>query len=170
MARNRVTNTPIAVDGRSRVVIENVRPEVDNGRYPIKRTVGETLTVEADVFVDGHDKIVSLLLYRREEQREWIEVPMTPLGNDRWRAAFRVTETGRYRYTVIARVDHYQSWRHDLARRPDTDPDLKMVFLTGVELVKKSAANVSGKDAERLNALARTLGGNATVTEKRLVT
>ncbi len=110
------------------MVIENVRPEVDNGRYPIKRTVGEPVTVEADVFVDGHDKIASLLLYRREDEREWTEVPMAPLGNDRWRAAFRVTEIGRYRYTVMAWVDHFQSWRHDLARRPDTDPDLKMVF------------------------------------------
>lgn len=56
MVKSRVTDAPTAVDGRCRVVIGNVRPEVDNGRYPIKRTVGETVTVEADVFVDGHDK------------------------------------------------------------------------------------------------------------------
>jgi starch synthase (maltosyl-transferring) len=68
MAKNRVTNAPIPVDGRSRVVIQKVRPEVDNGRYPIKRTVSKPVTLEADVFVDGHDKLVSLLLYRRGDE------------------------------------------------------------------------------------------------------
>jgi len=169
MAKTRRTDAPITVDGRARAVIENVRPEVDNGRYPIKRTVGEAVTVEADVFVDGHDKLASLLLYRRDDEREWAEVPMAPLGNDRWSASFRVTEAGRYRYTVIAWVDHFQSWRHELTRRPDTDPDLKMVFLTGAELVTRAAANITGRDAERLGAIARTLSGSATVVEKRRV-
>jgi len=169
MAKTRVPPSPISTDGQSRVVIEGVRPEVDNGRYPIKRSVGEPVTIEADVFVDGHDKLASLLLYRRETSHEWTEVPMVPLVNDRWHATFQVTEVGRYRYTIVAWVDHYQSWCHDLVRRPDTDPDLKMVFLTGSELVKKAAANITGKDAERLNALARTLSGGAALTEKRRV-
>lgn len=169
MAKTQRTDVPITVDGRARAVIENVHPELDNGRYPIKRTVGEAVTVEADVFVDGHDKLASLLLYRREDEREWTEVPMVALGNDRWRAAFRVTEVGRYRYTVIAWVDHFQSWRHELTRRPDTDPDLKMVFLTGAGLVTRAAANITGRDAERLGAIARTLSGSASVVEKHRV-
>ncbi|MDP2705998.1 MAG: alpha-1,4-glucan--maltose-1-phosphate maltosyltransferase, partial [Burkholderiales bacterium] len=160
---------PNSTDGQNRVVIEGVRPEVDNGRYPVKRTVGEPVTVEADVFVDGHDMLKSLLLYRRESAREWSEIPMNPLVNDRWSGTFHVTEVGRYRYTVVAWVDHFQSWCHDLVRRPDADPDLTMVFLTGAEFIKKAAANITGKDAERLNTLARTLGGSATVAEKRRV-
>ncbi len=169
MAKTRTPPTPISTDGRSRAVIEGVRPEVDDGRYPVRRAVGEPVTVEADVFVDGHDKPRSLLLYRRESAHEWSEVPMALVDNDRWRATFHATEVGRYRYTVVAWVDHFQSWCHDLVRRPDTDPDLKTVFLTGAELVKKAAANITGKDAERLSALARTLGGSAAVAEKRLV-
>ena len=169
MAKSRAPQTPIPTDGQCRAVIESVRPEVDNGRYAIKRSVGEPVTVEADVFVDGHDRLRSLLLYRRESGREWSEISMTPLVNDRWSATFHVTEVGRYRYTVVAWVDHFQSWCHDLVRRPDTDPDLNMVFISGADMVKKAAANITGKDAERLNAIARTLGGSAPVAEKRSV-
>ena len=50
--------------GRRRVIIEQVEPQVNNGRFPIKRTVGETVTVDADVFTDGPDRIHCKLLYR----------------------------------------------------------------------------------------------------------
>jgi len=163
MAKTRAPDALISTDGRCRAVIENVRPEVDNGRYPVKRAVGEPVTVEADVFVDGHDRLTSLLLYRREADREWSEVPMVPLGNDRWRATFQATEVGRYRYTVMAWVNHFRSWCHDLTRRPDTDPDMKMVFLAGAELIAQTAANTTGRDVEHLTAIARTLGGTITV-------
>ena len=73
-------------DGRKRVVIESVEPEIDAGRFAIKRIVGDTVTVEADVFADGHDHIAARLLFRFSEIPEWTAVPMQPLGNDRWRA------------------------------------------------------------------------------------
>src|SRR5687767_9632236 len=79
-------------EGRKRVVIEGVQPELDCGRYPIKRTVGEAVVVEADDFTDGHDAIACRLLYRKEEAAEWTEVPLEPLANDRWRAKFTVSE------------------------------------------------------------------------------
>jgi starch synthase (maltosyl-transferring) len=165
------TRTPdssrIETDGRSRVAIENVRPEVDGGRFPIKRAAGEAVTVEADAFVDGHDKLVCLLLYRRETEREWTEVPMTAVGNDRWRGKFRVTEPGRYRYTVIAWVDHFHSWCHDLSKRPDSDPDLPMVFLAGAALIKQSMENVTGTDTHSLNEVIRALTGKTAAAEKR---
>src|SRR5580658_6769450 len=83
------------VAGRNRVAIENVTPQVDGGRFPIKRVVGEAVTVEADVFADGHDQVACALLYRRERDRDWTRVPMAPLGNDRWRAEVRVSSVGR---------------------------------------------------------------------------
>ena len=85
--------------GRSRAVIENVKPEIDCGRFPAKRTVGERMTVEADIFVDGHDALSALLLYRKEGASTWIETPMQPLVNDRWRGTFEVNEIGNYYYT-----------------------------------------------------------------------
>src|SRR5436305_13644518 len=77
-----------------RVVIESVRPEVDCGRYPVKRAVGDDVTVEADVFTHGHDAVVAELLWRRAGASEWQATPMTFLGNDHWTASFRVEELG----------------------------------------------------------------------------
>ena len=99
------------VEGRHRIIVESVTPEVDGGRYPIKRTIGEDVVVEADVFTDGHDLLGVALLYRRDRDPQWIEAPMALLTNDRWQASFRVTELGRYRYTVTGWVDHFQTWR-----------------------------------------------------------
>src|SRR5690606_36337885 len=89
-------------DGRRRVVIESVRPEVDCGRFPAKRVVGDLVVVEADVFTDGHDRIACRLKYRGPGEAEWRETPMEPLANDRWRGRFQVDTLGRYEYTVAA--------------------------------------------------------------------
>src|SRR5512138_2246736 len=79
-----------------RVVIESVRPQVDCGRYPVKRAVGEDVVVEADVFTDGHDAVVAELLWRFQGSDTWERAPMEFLGNDHWRAAFPVERLGRY--------------------------------------------------------------------------
>lgn len=85
-----------------RVVIEGVSPEIDGGRFPIKRIVGDEVCVEADVFCDGHDALEGVLSYRHEEDRRWTEVPLRPLVNDRWQAQFQVRKLGSYRYTLKA--------------------------------------------------------------------
>ena len=74
--------------GRRRVIIERVSPEIDGGRFPIKRVPGEPVEVEADIFADGHDVISALLLYRSATELTWTELEMAPLPNDRWRATF----------------------------------------------------------------------------------
>ena len=71
-----------------RVVVEAVAPEIDGGRFAIKRTPGEQVIVEADVYADGHDTLGAAVLWRRRGDERWNETAMTPLGNDRWRAAF----------------------------------------------------------------------------------
>src|SRR5437870_3558688 len=96
---------PKTETGRARVVIASVTPQIDCGRYPIKRTVGEKVVVEADLFTDGHDAIGCLLLYRQEPEPQWTEVPMEVLLNDRWRAEFTVLALGLYRYSLQSWVD-----------------------------------------------------------------
>ena len=96
------------VNGRHRIVVEKVTPEVEAGRYPIKRTMGEDVVVEADVFTHGHDLLGAALLYRRSHDPQWVEAPMAFLTNDRWQASFRVAELGRYLYTVTGWVDHFR--------------------------------------------------------------
>jgi len=89
-------------EGRYRVIIEGVNPEIDGGRFPIKRTVGEKVFVEADIFTDSHDALSCILLYRKDDESQWRESPMEFLINDRWRGAFTVTQVGQYRYTMQA--------------------------------------------------------------------
>lgn len=139
-------------DGRGRVIIENVKPQVDGGRFPIKRTLGESVVVEADAFTDGHDRIRCLLCYRKEEGVQWHEVPMQPLGNDRWRGTFLVRDLGRHLYTVRGWVDHWASWRHDLARRTEPD-DIDVALMVGAALIHEAAGRAHGEDAGELHEL-----------------
>ena len=93
---------PAPAEGRERAVIENLTPQVDGGRFAVKRIVGDRVEVEADCFTDGHDVLACRLRFRRDDDRTWQESPMTALGNDRWRGEFTVDAIGRYRYTVSA--------------------------------------------------------------------
>ncbi len=128
----------VKADGRARVVIEGVKPEVDAGRFPAKRSVGEQVQVEADIFCDGHDVIRCLLCHRRAGEADWHETPMQPLGNDRWRAAFVVDTVGTCEYTLVAWIDRFLTWRHDLVRRQD-EKDIAVAMLVGAELVEAAA-------------------------------
>ncbi len=138
-----------AIDGRVRVVIESVSPAVDGGRFAAKRVIGDRVVVEADCFTDGHDAVAARVLYRREDESEWREGPMTFLGNDRWRGSFRAEALGQYRYTVTAWVDQFLSWLHDLERRVDPE-DLKIAALVGAELIEGAAKRASGADRKQL--------------------
>ena len=140
---------PAAPDGRVRAVIGAVQPAVDGGRYAIKRAVGERVEVEAHCFADGHDLLRVMLRWRAEDNPEWSEVEMTPLGNDVWRASFPVEAVGRYRYSVTAWVDHFRSWRDEFSRREDAD-DLRIAAQVGAHLIEEAAARARGGDAKRL--------------------
>ena len=93
----------------SRVIIEGVEPEIDGGRFPIKRAVGEEVVVAADIYADGHDALAAVLRYRHAAETEWKEVSMEAHGNDRWTARFTVTAIGRYEYTAQAWIDRFPS-------------------------------------------------------------
>jgi starch synthase (maltosyl-transferring) len=143
--------------GRNRVVIEGVSPEIDGGRFPIKRIVGDEVTVEADILTDGHDAISCALLYRKEGQGQWAEVPMVALGNDRWQASFKVEELGFYFYTLQGWVDHFKSWSRDLAKRVDAGQDVSVDLLIGAEMVEEANTRASRTDARWLQTFAETL-------------
>ena len=148
-------------DGRGRVVIEGVQPEIDGGRFPIKRAVGESVVVEADIFGDGHDVLDCMLLHRREGEKAWAEVPMVHLVNDRWRGEFAVTAIGRAQYTIVAWVDRFLSWARDLKKRSPADPDIGVNLRVGAELVVAAAGRAKGETAKWLRAQAELLTGSA---------
>jgi starch synthase (maltosyl-transferring) len=147
------------VDGRHRVVIERVSPEIDCGRFAIKRVVGERVVVEADVFADGHDQVACQILFWRNESKEPQTSPMEPLGNDRWRGSFSIRELGRYRYTVEGWVDRFQTWRSELVKRVAAGQNIEVELLIGAELIEGAAARAVGDDAATLREWARRLRG-----------
>jgi starch synthase (maltosyl-transferring) len=144
-------------EGRRRVIIERVTPEIDAGRFPIKRIIGEETTVEAIILADGHDALSCALLYRKESESSWTEVPMQSLGNDRWKASFHVEELGRYRYTVIGWIDHFKSWSRDLEKRIKAGQDLTVDLLIGAQLVEDARLRATGTDATWLARFAESL-------------
>ncbi len=154
-------------DGRKRVVIEGVDPEIDAGRFPVKRVVGGRVSVEADIFADGHDHVAAWLLYRvvpRGKQaagagtRGWQWVKMEPLGNDRWRGEFTVTEVGSYAYTLAGVIDHFDTWRSDLEKRIAAGQDITVDLKNGALLVEQAVKRATeAGDVRRLRMWAGQL-------------
>jgi starch synthase (maltosyl-transferring) len=124
----------------SRAIVESVRPEVDCGRYPAKRVIGEQVLVEADVFADGHDAVACELLFRFQGEKEWRNTPMQFLGNDHWTGSFTVERLGRYEYTVCGWTDRFLTWQRDLKKRYNAGQDLAVDFLIGSELLNESSS------------------------------
>jgi starch synthase (maltosyl-transferring) len=105
---NRTNSFPAAL---STILIERVSPELDGGRYPVKREVGDRLEVTADIFKEGHEVLMAVLRYRSARDADWREAPMRPLENDRWAGWFDLTDNTRYHYTIAAWVSAFASWR-----------------------------------------------------------
>ncbi|MDY6893499.1 MAG: alpha-1,4-glucan--maltose-1-phosphate maltosyltransferase [Chloroflexota bacterium] len=133
--------------GWRRIIIEGVEPEVSGGRFPIKRVVGDRVTVEADIFADGHDVLSAQLLYCREGDHDWKEVPMELLVNDRWRGSFVVGELGRYRYTLAAWIDPFKTWQQALAKKVQAKQDVSVDLLIGAQMVEEAGRRVGKRDA-----------------------
>ena len=145
------------LEGRQRVVFEAVTPEIDGGRFPIKRVVGETVVVEADIFSDGHDAVSAVLRYWREGEADWHETPFEPLVNDRWRASFTVEQLGMYRYTFEAWVDRFKTWACDFQKRVDAAQDVHVDLLVGAELVEAAALRAQDGASDTLGSYANSL-------------
>lgn len=140
------------LQGISRVVIENVSPEVSGGRFPIKRTVGEGVTVTADIYADGHEALHAVVLYRPAREGVWREVAMKPLGRDKWQGEFRTEVQEPYVYSVKAWVDPFKSWSQDLEKKTAAGQDLSVEFLIGANLISSAASRAKGQAAKSLQA------------------
>jgi starch synthase (maltosyl-transferring) len=150
----------------SRIVIENVRPEVDQGRFPAKAVVGENVVVEADVYCDGHDMISADLLWKKADDRGWKRVAMTGLHNDRWRASFPARTQADYLFTVEGWVDYFVTWRTDLIKRIDADQDVTLDLEIGADIVRGASEAAPRKDAEFLRNAAARIAGKTSVKHR----
>jgi starch synthase (maltosyl-transferring) len=136
---------------RGRVIVERVWPEIDGGRFPIKRSVGEQVTVGADIFADGHDLLAGVVKYRpcrscrggsSDPPLEWREIPLTSRDNDRWEATFIVTELGEYEYTIEAWIDRFGTWLKGLVAKADAGQDVANELLEGAQIIQQAAGRL----------------------------
>lgn len=168
-------------NGRRRAVIEEVRPQIDSGRHPVCRVVGDEVVVTAAIFADGKDEVAARLLFRHSGDGRWSHVPMRPSGNDIWTGTFRVDKIGCWRYSILAWIDHFATWAHELAKRIAAQKDaataedvsksiaglnvgsnsgasdIVLALRSGAELVQAAAQRAHGKAAQRLREIAQQL-------------
>ena len=171
-------------EGRRRVVIEEVQPQVDYGVAPARRFLGDSVAVSAAIFCDGHDHIAARLLWKHQSDPGWQSTPMTALVNDLWSASFPVDRIGPWSFTIQAWVDHFDTWCADLKKRlaaqPDpasSDPakrnlppqDIPLALTIGAALFDQIASRAKGADAKQLKSIAASLralaGKNSTLYE-----
>src|SRR5580698_2666160 len=156
-------------EGRRRIVIEEVQPQVDAGRYPAKRIIGDLVTVTAAIFGDGHDHLSARLLYRHGSESGWRQASFSALTNDMWSASFVVDKLGPWSFTIEAWVDHFDTWIHDFQKRLAAQPDprqptqqvgpqdIPLALRIGAGHLEAAAARAAGNDARALKAAAMDL-------------
>jgi starch synthase (maltosyl-transferring) len=170
VAASRKAESPMfSGEGRCRVAIENVTPLIDCGRFPIKRTIGERVVVEADVFADSHVLISAVVKYRPDDAADWLESPMVRVANDRWRGEFAVTKIGVWHYTVEAWVDRFKSWRDEFRKKAAAGQDVAIELQAGARLVEAASHRATGISAERLTRWAQELAAGETAADGTLV-
>lgn len=145
------------------VVIENLQPLIDGGRYPVKRIVGEDLVVEADIFKDGHDVVAAILKWRVFGKRAWRETPMNFVDNDRWRGVCTLYDEDIHEYTVEAWTDTFRSWQVEFTKKFEAGiSDLRSEALEGAALVEAAAKRARDRaDRKQLLELARQISTGA---------
>ncbi|MDQ3557259.1 MAG: alpha-1,4-glucan--maltose-1-phosphate maltosyltransferase [Gemmatimonadota bacterium] len=158
-------STPI--DAHRAIVIEAVSPELDCGRYPVKREVGDVMEVEADVFRDGHDRVAAAVRFRIEGEDGWWESPMRALANDRWRGAFRVERNARYLYTVVAWTDRWATWADELRKKFEAGQEVTTELREGAELVAAATERARrGPDRRAIERFLRRISGSGEIVER----
>ncbi len=142
---------------RERVAIENVTPDVERGRFAVKRIVGDTIVVEADAFTYGHDEIAVRLDHRRRGKHRWQSTWMQPLGNDRWRGELTAERTGELRFRIVAWRDQVATWQHGIMAKFDAGLDVELEREEGALLAEAYAKRARSDDAKQLLAWADRL-------------
>ncbi len=143
------------------VVIENVEPCLDGGRYPIKRVIGQALNVSADIFKDGHDQLCAILKWRKVGDPEWNSTQMRPLENDRWEGICHFIENALHEYTIEAWEDRFKSWQVEYGKKYGAGNfELRTEVEEGSILIQQAAGRaVRVQDKDRLTVFAKQLHG-----------
>jgi len=158
------------MNGQQRVVIENISPQVDCGRYPAKRVINDVLKVEADIFGDGHDVLSAELIYRYQDDQDWTTVELAHLINDRWETFIDLPDIGTFIFKIAAWIDHFKSWHRDINKKIDAGVETSVDLLVGAEIIKETLgyySDVPEKDIKFLQHVTEELTSDQYSTEEK---
>ena len=141
-----------AAAARPRLTIENVLPAVEGGQLPVKRIVGEVVTVAADFYGDGHEQLAAELRWRGRDEEDWQRARMEQDGNDRWHASFPLERLGRHEYVVEGWLDRYGGFRRDFRKKLDAGVDQEVDRLEGRQLIEEARKREKSDIGLRLEA------------------
>jgi starch synthase (maltosyl-transferring) len=155
----------------ARIRILDTTPQVDGGRFAVKRTVGERLDVSAEVFRDGHDAIRAVLRFRAPGSKDWGEAPMRwidrEVDGDRWVGSFVPDREGIWAYEVGAFTDHFATWHDEVTRkRAAGGEDLTSEVIEGAELLRAARPTAALIDGQRIDAALKVVEGDADLEAK----
>lgn len=153
------------------IIIQDVQPEIDDGRWPVKREVGDDLEVTAQIFRDGHVKLAAAILWRRADERQWREAPMSLVnpGLDQWWGSVQLTDNTTYVYTIEAWNDDYVSWCDETGKKIAAGQEVTLEVMEGRALIAEAAARAQGVDAEVLTALLASFDKSDEARRQRLL-
>lgn len=129
-----------------RIAIEAVTPCVEGGRFPVKRIVGEIVTVEADLICDGHGRLAADLVWREADETDWQRAAMAPAGNDRWSAALQLTRLGRYQVSIETWIDRYGAFVDEVVKKHAAGVAIALELIEGTNLVEAAVSQTGAAD------------------------
>jgi starch synthase (maltosyl-transferring) len=146
-----------ALNGRQRVIISNISPVVENGKYTAKAVVNEDFMISADIFGDGHDEVNASLLIKHKKDRSWKELPLTLIGNDHWELPFRTEQEGIYQFYIKGWIDHFTTWKKGFEKKFSAGQSIETELQIGISLIEQAAEHAIKKDREFLSQWVKKL-------------
>lgn len=140
----------IKSDGRQRVIISNVSPHVENGKFSAKTVLNEPTIISADIFSDGHDEVNASVFVKHENEKQWTELPMKLIVNDRWEATLVPDKLGYYQFKVQGWIDHFTTWKKGLRKKHEANQNIDVDLLIGADILEKVAVKADNKDKKQL--------------------
>ena len=137
---------------QSRVIIEDVSPQINGGLFPVKRVIDEMVNIKATVICDGHDVILAGVLYKHKSQKKWTEVRMNPGNDDEWTGAFNVSKQGETEFYIEGWVDYALNWQQGIIKKINDGQHVKPELLEGAEYLSSILKKSTKKDAEALKS------------------
>ena len=140
----------VSINGQDRVIIENVEPQIDGGLFPVKRTIGETVRVTADIYAEGHENLSAYLFYRTVGSPQWNELIMRHYDNDRWEGHFIVEKSEGYEFTIKAWVNRFKTCQIFLKKKVEAQEDVKVDLQIGITILEAMIGKTKSEEAEKV--------------------